>query len=201
MSEGQGLERRGMMSMDSISQWEFDIHALSLPRGHAFGDRTPVAAWRSGDGLSCGVVRQDVTDGTFGFLVMRRRVDRVWTVIERRHGFAFRADAQRQMAKRLRDGEPLEPLPPGTAARPALYDLKGRTPSEVFSLLRSASHAPAAWTLDQLYLAMPRPDRNWGGRLPDGELPHAAVGGTVVGVVPRAGTIGDAATRITRFSH
>ncbi len=152
-----------MRSVESISQWQLDIHALSLPRGHAFGDRPPVGAWRSSDGLACGVVRQDVTDGTFGFLVMRRRVDRVWTVIERRHGFTSRAEARHHMARRLRDGEPPERLPPGTAARPALHDVKGRTPSEVFSLLGSASHAPAAWTLNELYLAMPRPDRNWAG--------------------------------------
>ena len=139
------------------------MHALSLSRGHAFGDRQPVGAWRSSDGLSCGVVRQDVTDGTFGFLVMRRRVDRVWTVIEKHHGLESRAEARRHIAERLRNGEPPEPLPQGTAGRPALHDLKGRTPSEGFGLLGTASHAPAAWTLNELYLAMPKPDRNWAG--------------------------------------
>lgn len=149
--------------MELISQWRFGMHALSLPRGHAFGDRPPVGAWRSSDGLTCGVVRQDAKDETFGFLVMRRRVDRVWTVTEKRHGFSSRAEARSYMAGRLRDGEPPEPLPLGIAGRPGLYDLKGRTPSEVFRLLGRASHAPAAWTLGELYLAMPRPGRNWAG--------------------------------------
>jgi hypothetical protein len=28
--------------MQVLPQWEFDIYALSLPRGHGFGDRPPV---------------------------------------------------------------------------------------------------------------------------------------------------------------
>ena len=92
--------------MELIPQWRFGMHALSLPRGHAFDHRPPVGAWRSSDGLAGGVVRQHAKDETFGFLVMRRRVDRVWTVTEKRHGFSSRAEARSYMAERLRDGEP-----------------------------------------------------------------------------------------------
>ena len=112
-------------------------------------------------GLSCGVVTRDVRDGEFGILVMRRRVDGVWTVIAKRHGFGSRDTACGHMARELRNGEPPEPIPASIATRPSLYDLRGRTPSNVFGLLTKPSHHPAAWTLNQLYLALPKPDKNW----------------------------------------
>src|ERR1700719_1434922 len=145
--------------MQELPQWEFDIYALSLPRGHGFGDRPPVGAWRSDDGIACGVVTRDVNDGSFGFLVLRRRADLVWTVTGSEHGFASNAEARARMKPRLKEGAPPEPIPRGAPARPALYDLGGRTPSDVFKILTFASHVPAAWTLQQLYLALPRPDR------------------------------------------
>ena len=39
--------------------------------------------------------------------------------------------------------------------------MQGREPSEVFKLLARPSHVPAAWALNYLYLALPKPDRNW----------------------------------------
>ena len=63
----------------------------------------------------------------------------------------------------LREGQPAEPMPPATAPRPALYDLRGRTASDAFKLLTTPSHHPAAWILNQLYLALPKPDKNWAG--------------------------------------
>jgi hypothetical protein len=147
--------------MRDLPQWDSDIYALSLPRGHGFGDRPPVGAWQSEDGLACGVVTQDVTDESFGFLVMRRQVDLVWTVTAKEHGFASKAEACARMEPRLKNGAPREPIPSGTPARPALYDLGERTPSDVFKVLTNVSHIPAAWTLQQLYLALPKPDRNW----------------------------------------
>ena len=49
------------------------MYGLSLPRGHAFGDRPPVESWQSEDALAWGAVTRDVNDRTFGILVMRRR--------------------------------------------------------------------------------------------------------------------------------
>jgi hypothetical protein len=147
--------------MEELPQWEFDMYALSLPRGHGFGDRPPVGAWRSDDDAACGVVTRDVNDGSFGFLVMRRRVDFVLTVTAKEHGFASKAEACARMEPLLKDAVPPEPLPPGTPARPALYDPKERTLSDLFMVLTRPSHVPAAWALQQLYLALPKPDRNW----------------------------------------
>lgn len=147
--------------METLSQWEFDIYALSLPRGHGFGDRPPVGAWRSGDGLSCGVVTRDVNDATFGILVMRRRVDYVWMVTAQKYDFTSQIEACAYLETLLHDGNPPEAIPSGNAARPALHDLQGRKASDVFRLLAASSHQPAAWTLNQLYLALPKPDPNW----------------------------------------
>ena len=147
--------------MKELRQWEFDIYALSLPRGHGFGDRLPVGAWQSDDGLACGVVTRDATDGSFGFLVMRRRVDFVWIVTSKEHGFTSKTEACARMGPCMKDGSPREALPPGVPPRPSLYDFQERTPNDIFKLLAGPSHFPAAWTLHQFYLALPRPDQNW----------------------------------------
>ena len=149
--------------MRALPQWEFSIYALALPNGHGFGNRPPVGAWLSEDGLSCGILRHDLNDRSYGVLVMRRRTDQVWTVTAEREGYAAEKEALAQLPPLLKDGEPPEPVPPGVMQRPALYDLEGRTASEVFATLTLPSHRPAAWTLNQLYLALPKPDRNWAG--------------------------------------
>jgi len=149
--------------MQELPQWMFDVYALALPHGHAFGDRPPMGAWGTADGRACGTVTRDENDGSFGILVMRRRVDHVWTVTAQDHGFASKVAALARLGVHLREGEPAEPIPPATVRRPALYDLDGRTASDIFELLLMPSHHPAAWVLNQLYLALPRPDRNWAG--------------------------------------
>ena len=148
-----------MGGMELIPQAMFDIFALSLPRGLGFGDRPPVGAW--GDGHTCGVLTQDVHDRSLGVLAMRRRVDQVWAVTAEEHGFETLDAAKACLESLLRIGELPEPLPPGVARRPPLHDLKGRTASEVFDVLRLPSHHVAAWVLNQLYLALPRPDKHW----------------------------------------
>ena len=147
--------------MKALTQWEFDIYALSLPRGLAFGDRCPVDAWLSDDRVVCGALTRDDADGSFGFMVMRRRVDDVWTVTKLEDGISSREKATALLESYLISGGPHEPIPAGTPRRPALHDLQGRTPNDVFRMLASRSHHPAAWVLNQLYLALPKPDQNW----------------------------------------
>jgi hypothetical protein len=36
--------------VEELPQWEFDVYALSLPRGHGFADRPPVGAWHTDAG-------------------------------------------------------------------------------------------------------------------------------------------------------
>ena len=147
--------------MRKIPQWEFDFYALSLPRGHGFGDQPPIAAWGTSDGRCCGIVTKDSASGLFGVIAMRRRVDSVWTVTARANGFASIDSATAALQPQLEEGQPLEPMPPGVFQRAPLFDLAGREPSDVFRLLATPARQPAAWALNQLYLALPRPDRNW----------------------------------------
>lgn len=147
--------------MRKIPQWEFDFYALSLPRGHGFGDEPPVGAWGGSDGLACGIVTRNVATKTFGTIVMRRRVDSVWTITERASGFGSMNAAVEALESSLAEGIPPEPVPSGVVAHPSLFDLKNREPSDSFRLLTTAARRPAAWALNQLYLALPRPDRNW----------------------------------------
>lgn len=147
--------------MRRIPKWEFDFYALSLPRGHGFGEEPPVGAWRGSDGLACGIVTRNVDTKTFGTIVMRRRVDSVWTITGRASGFGSMDSAIEAIKPALVEGIPPEPVPSGVVAHPPLFDLKDREPSDSFRLLATAARRPAAWALNQLFLALPRPDRNW----------------------------------------
>ncbi len=149
--------------MQEVPRSLFDIYALALPRGHGFGCRTPVGAWRSDDGLACGVVTRDADSAEFGAFVMRRRVDHVWTVMAKEQGLTSLSSAKARLGPQFKEGTPPEPLPPNTAPRPALHDLDGRNPSDAFSVLTRPTHHVAAWLLNQLYLSLPRPDKNWAG--------------------------------------
>ena len=94
---------------------------------------------------------------------MRRRVDSVWVVTVEELGFASLEAAKTRLKALLRIGEPPEPMPLNMARRPALHDLGDRIASNVFQILQLPSHHRAAWVLNQLYLALPKPDRNWVG--------------------------------------
>jgi len=141
----------------------FEIYALSLPRGLGFGRRPPVSFWASDGGLACGCVRRDEDQASFGVLIMRRRIDDVWTVTSDEHGFESATAAEAALRLRMREGDPREPVPSGVRAHEALHDTTGRAPSEIFKFLARPTHHAAAWVLNQTYLALPRPDRNWVG--------------------------------------
>lgn len=147
--------------MHELSPSLYEIFALSLPRGLGFGRRPPISFWSSDDQNACGVVRRDEADGSFGILVMRRRVDYVWAVTTDNHGFASAAQAISDLQRHLCGGAPGEPIPAGVRAHQPLYEVAGREPSGLFKLLAQRTHWAAAWTLNQAYLALPRPDHNW----------------------------------------
>ncbi|SDH23787.1 hypothetical protein SAMN04487926_10311 [Paraburkholderia steynii] len=141
----------------------FDVYALSLPRGHGFGNCPPVEAWQTEDGLAFGVVTRDVNDGSIGVLALRRREDDVWSIVCREHGLGTVTGAVALLKSAMKEGMPREPIPAGTARRPALWDLQRRSPGSIFNLLSQPSHHVAAWLINQVYLALPNPDKNWTG--------------------------------------
>ena len=139
----------------------FAPFALALPRGHGFGSRPPVFAWLGETERAWGCVRKDSADGSFGVLVVRRRVDDVWTVVSDDHGFASFDAAKAAVSDRLKDGDPPEPLPPGERRRDSLRRIEGKELSPSFQSILRPTHTGAAWLLNQLYLSLPKPDANW----------------------------------------
>jgi hypothetical protein len=100
-------------------------------------------------------------DGGIGLIVMRRREDMVWTVTLEHQPQPHVEEARERAQALLKEGAPLEPVPSGTHRRRPLHDLEGREPSKIFSMLFQPSRQNVAWLLNQLYLSLPRPDRNW----------------------------------------
>lgn len=155
--------------MRQLAHWEFDAYAMSLPRGLGFGTNPPAASFISDDGDSWVTICCDDED-RFSYFMMRRRVDRVWTKIAERGAYASHGDAFVDATLALDKKVQPEPLPPGMPRRPRLYDVGDRAPSDILKLLARPSHRPAAWMLEQLYLALPNPDPNWASDLQAGNF-------------------------------
>lgn len=155
--------KEGPRKLKLLPRSLFDLYALALPRGHGFGMWPPIGAWQSEDGIAYGVITQHVKAPDFGILVMRRRVDGVWVEVEAKTGIASQDAAVEELERLLDCSQQKEALSANTAPRPALHDIGNRQPSSVFRALITPSHHLAAWTLTQLYLAMPNPDKNWAG--------------------------------------
>lgn len=111
--------------------------------------------------MGCGLIMYDEGAKCFAFLAMRRREDNVWVVVEERSMIETQSDAETLLSRSLRIGEPKEPLPSGVRGHRILGELEGRKPSDIFKLLALPSHHSAAWALNQLYLALPKPDKNF----------------------------------------
>ena len=131
------------------AQAQLDVYALALPHGHGFGKRPPVGAWQSDDGIAFGEITHHVESGEFGILVMRRRIDHVWSKTAEDIGFSSKEKATTKLEFLLKSGMPLEPMMPNTAPRPALFDVGTREPSDVFRVLTTPSHQIAARTLNR----------------------------------------------------
>ncbi len=147
--------------MDPLPSCMFDVFALSLPRGLAFGENPPVSAWRSYDWITIGALTRNATTNRHGVLTMRRRVDDVWAVL-RWEDDAFTEEEAMAILRQVCDETAGRiPVPSGTKRRPSLPDFRGKELSGIFKLLAHPSRHRGAWMLNQLYLAMPNPDDNW----------------------------------------
>lgn len=147
--------------MKEIAAPMFDLIALSLPRGLGFGDSPPVGAWLSEDGISCAALTRNIHSGSFGIVTLRRRVDSVWVLLSHSERTTGESEARASISHFLyTQAHPL-PLPSGERRRAPLSRMGKRTPSVVFKSLFDPSRRIGAWALNQLYLALPSPDRNW----------------------------------------
>ena len=147
--------------MKPISQWQFDIYALSRDRGHDFEGAIPQGAIIADNGLTLGATTRDLVTHSHGFMIWRRRVDGVWQHAQTSVNFSDQDAALSALKSSIDDNAPALPVPPGVPVRQALYDFGGIEPTKIFKYLMNTAHAPAAWVLNQVYMALPRPDPNW----------------------------------------
>lgn len=140
---------------------KFVVYALALPRGLGFGDRPPVEGWETEDGAGWSVITRHAETDRLGLIVMRRREDGVWVKTCEQADLLDLEAARARARLEMKEGEPPELLPSGIQRRTPLYELEGRAPSEIFRRLTARSHRNVAWLLNQLYLSLPKPDRNW----------------------------------------
>jgi len=147
--------------MYEINPRLFKIFALSLENGLDFGDHVPVSSWMSECHQACGLILYCEKNSAHLFFTMRRREDGIWVVVERQEGVKGHSLAKTLLGRSMRNGDSKEPIPSGVRKRKILHDLEGRDASNLFKLLGSPSHYSAAWTLNQVYLAMPNPDPNF----------------------------------------
>lgn len=146
--------------MNILPQPIFNIYALSRPRGLGFGNDTPIGAWINEGGSAWGYLLAEARERSFSYAVFRRRPDQVWSETHSGSGFSTKAEAYAELEAHAKEPGSIA-IPPGSPRRPLLADAEDRTPSDVFRSLARKSHHAAAWTLNQLYLALPRPDPNW----------------------------------------
>jgi len=147
--------------MRQLQRMLFDIYALALPRGHGFGKSTPIDAFESDDSEAFGVITNHVETGKFGYIVLRRRVDFVWSQVTAESDLSTKSACIDLIRPYLKNDQPRVLLPTNTAPRPRLGVIGKKEPSDQFSVLATPSHQIAAWTLNQLYLSLPNPDKNW----------------------------------------
>lgn len=135
----------------------FGIYALSLPEGLGPHVVEEHSAWLSIDDAALGLVYRGRNG--FGSLVLRRNVDRRWVLIHSGGAFTRPSLAVSEMCARMRIGSPPEPILPGERRRAALFAEVGVWP---FTLRHDGyAHEAAKWVIEELYLALPRPDANF----------------------------------------
>jgi len=151
-----------MLTIQPISQREFDIYTLSLTRGPNFEPCAFRAGWKSSRAGAIGAVLVDPAERSFRTIVLRRQVDYRFSVTHESGGHTSQDEAAAVVAEAMRPEDPPEPLPPGDKRRPALFTAGKKGACDHFKLLTGTwTHFPALMTLGEVYLAMPKPDDNF----------------------------------------
>ena len=78
-----------------ITEREFDLYALSLPRGPNFDPLVLHSAWKSRDRRSVGAVLFDPQKQDFGIVTLRRQIDHRFVVTHQHQGLRTPYDAKR----------------------------------------------------------------------------------------------------------
>jgi hypothetical protein len=155
-------EKEDSMLVVPISEREFSLYALSLPYGPNFDPYLFESGWKLQAGGIAGAILIDPDSSTFGFVVMRRRVDHCWVLKEQKLGLSSQDGALAKLTEKMgEDGKP-EPLLPGKKRRPSILPKATQQTSEIFKLLtQTITHRPALMAVGEVYFAMPNPDDNF----------------------------------------
>src|ERR1700737_3538263 len=143
-----------------ITQREFDLYALSLPRGPNCAPLVFHSAWTAGAGISIAAILQNEL-GRFDTLVVRRQTDYRYVVTHEGKGLATLDRAREDVTEAIRPDAPLESLPPGAKKRATLVPTAGGLGDSFKLMVTTMSHLTAIITIGDAYLAMPRPDNNF----------------------------------------
>jgi hypothetical protein len=145
-----------------ITEREFSLYALSLPRGPNFDLYLFHSGWKLQSAGAAGALLSDPDSSTFGFVAMRRRTDHCWVLKGQKFGLSSEDSALAMLTAEMgEDGKP-EPLPPGKKRRPSIIPKATQPTSEIFKLLtQTITHRPALMAVGEVYFAMPNPDDNF----------------------------------------
>lgn len=145
-----------------ISEREFSLYALSLPRGPNFDPYVFHSGWKLQDCQAAGAVLIDPESSTFGIVAMRRRADYCWVLKKEKFGFSSEDDALTRLTVEMGEDGKAEPHLPGQKRRPSIIPKAMQETSEIFKLLtQTISHRPALMAVGEVYFAMPNPDDNF----------------------------------------
>lgn len=145
-----------------ICQRQFELYALSLERGPNFEPSHIFSAYQVGSGTTCGCILLDPEQNTFSTLVLRRRVDHCWVLVDESGLISNSEAALDRLSIDMRGGDPPEPFQHGARKRPSLMKVGPRGISPEFQLLTDTiSHLPALMAVGECYLALPKPDANF----------------------------------------
>ena len=134
---------------------------LSRERGHDFQGAITQGASIAENGLTLAATTSAPDHRRHGFMSWRRCVDGVWQHHITEDGYQDAGLAMPALRTNVENDAPALSMPSGIAKRPKLFDFGEGTLPEIFKYLMNAAHMPAAWVLNQVYLALPRPDPNW----------------------------------------
>lgn len=149
------------MLITPISRREFDLYALSLPRGPNFEPLVFHSAWKGGKGITVAAILKN-PQGRFATLVMRRQTDHCFVVTHEGKAFATLDLATRDATDAMCPDAPPEAVPSGTKKRATLVPKTVDGLGDSFKLMvTTMSHLPAIIAIGETYLSMPRPDDNF----------------------------------------
>lgn len=138
----------------------FNIFALALPHGPNYGGGKLISAWSDAKGLGFGGVVK-MPDGQFTIVILCRRED--FVLIPAAYGFyADEKKAQAHLRRYLPAGGKRPHVPRGEVRRKHLLDTGNKEICAAFrELSTTVKFRGALHVICELYLALPKPDKNF----------------------------------------